>query len=35
MKHLPAGATLAGMGTPDYLLYSLGLAFVTVLVIVA
>jgi hypothetical protein len=35
MKRLPAGAKLAGMGTPDYLLYSAGLAFVTLLVIVA
>jgi hypothetical protein len=35
MKRLHAGARIAGMGTPDYLLYSFGLAFVTVLVIVA
>ena len=34
MKRLHAGAMLAGMATPDYLLYSLGLVFVTVLVMV-
>jgi hypothetical protein len=35
MKRLHAGARIAGMGTPDYLLYSLGLVFVTALVMVA
>jgi hypothetical protein len=30
-----AGATIAGMGTPDYWIYSIGLVFVTLLVIVA
>jgi hypothetical protein len=35
MKRLPAGARIAGMRTHDYWLYSLGLVFVTLLVIVA
>jgi hypothetical protein len=35
MDCLPAGATIAGMGTLDYWIYSIGLAFVTVLVILA
>jgi hypothetical protein len=32
---LHAGATIAGMGTHDYWLYSVGLLFVTALVIIA
>ena len=35
MKRLHAGARIARMGTHDYWLYSVGLVFVTVLVIVA
>jgi hypothetical protein len=35
MKCSHAGARIAGMATHDYWLYSLGLVFVTVLVIVA
>ena len=35
MKPLHAGARIAGMETHDYWLYSLGLVFVTMLVMVA
>jgi len=32
---LGAGATIPAMGTPDYWIYSIGLVFVTALVLVA
>jgi hypothetical protein len=35
METLPARATMAGMSTPDYWAYSIGLVLVTLIVAVA
>jgi hypothetical protein len=34
MEIQPARATMVGMGTPDYLAYSIGLVLITVIVVV-